>query len=139
MSKIPENGRVRTAGSERKFGLSVGGVLLGLGAILLQRHHETAATILGVPGGLLVLGGLFVPNWLGPVERRWMWVAGRVGHFNARVILGVAYYVIISPMGLFMRLLGRDPLDRRLRTGESYWHKRPPEPAPSRERYVRQF
>jgi hypothetical protein len=127
------------SGTERRFGLSVGGVFLALGALLAWRNHPTIGTILGVPGALLVLGGLVVPQWLGPVERGWMRFAAVAGAFNARIILGLAYYLVISPVGVVMRLFGRDPLDRRLRTGDSYWRKRPPQPPATRERYARQY
>jgi hypothetical protein len=127
------------AGTERRFGLTVGGVFLALGLFFLWRDHATAGTVLAALGGTLVLGGLFVPRWLGPVERGWMAVAEILGAFWARVILGFAYYVVFTPVGLIMRLAGRDPLDRRLRSDESYWKKRPTEPPPSRERYARQY
>lgn len=124
---------------ERRFGLSVGGVFLALGLLLWWRDHAVIAAVLAVPAGLLVAGALVAPRWLGPVERVWMRFAAAVGAFNARIILGLAYYLVITPVGLVMRLFGRDPLDRRLRTGESYWRRRPAEPAPTRERYARQF
>jgi hypothetical protein len=130
---------VTPSGTERRFGLSVGGVFLALGALLAWRNHPTIGTILGVPGALLVLGGLVVPRWLAPVERGWMRFAVVVGAFNARIILGLAYYVVITPVGVVMRLFGRDPLDRRLGTGDSYWRKRPPQPPATRERYARQY
>jgi hypothetical protein len=122
----------------RRFGLSVGGMLLLIGGLAWWLDHPRLATVLAVPGGLLVLGGLLVPSWLVPVERRWMAVATAIGAFNTRLILTISYYLIVSPVGMLMRLAGRDPLDRRLRTGDSYWRKRPPEPPPTRERYARQ-
>ena len=122
----------------RKFGLSVGGVLLLFAAIAYWRGHLTLAPILAVPGGLLALGGVLFPGLLVPVERRWMAAAMVIGTFNTRVLLTVVYYLLITPIGLVFRLLGRDPLDRHPQTGDSYWTRRSPEPPPSRERYARQ-
>jgi hypothetical protein len=139
MADRAHGGVTASGGTERRFGLSVGGVFLALGLVLVWREHPTIGSILGVPGALLVLGALVVPRWLGPVERGWMRFAAVVGGFNARIILGLAYYLVITPVGLVMRLCGRDPLDRRLRTGDSYWRKRPPEPPATRERYARQY
>lgn len=53
------------------------------------------------------------------------------------VVTALLYYGLIAPYGLLFRALGRDPLDRKLRTGDSYWRKRTPETG--RERYERQF
>ncbi len=41
--------------------------------------------------------------------------------FNTRILLGVVYFVVMTPTGIVMRLLGRDPLDRRLKDRPSYW------------------
>jgi hypothetical protein len=123
--------------SERKFGLTVGGAFLLFGLLALWREHPTAAAALGAPGVLLILGALLAPSWLAPVQRYWMAVGMVLGAFWSRVLLGLFYYVVVSPVGLVMRLVGRDPLDQRLRTGESYWRKRPPEPEASRGRYAR--
>jgi hypothetical protein len=122
----------------RRFGLSVGGMLLLIATIMWWFDQPRLATVLGSVGGVLFLGGLLVPRWLIPIERRWMAAAAVLGAFNARVILTVSYYVVVTPFGVLMRLVGRDPLDRRLGTGDSYWQKRPAEPPPSRERYARQ-
>ncbi len=139
MSAATHQSAKATGATERRFGLSVGGVFLALGLLLAWRDHPTIGTILGVPGALLIAGGLLVPRWLAPVERGWMRFAAVVGAFNARIILGLAYYLVITPVGVVMRLFGRDPLDRRLRTGDSYWRKRPPQPPATRERYARQY
>jgi len=127
----------RSAPLERTFGLTVGGLLLLLGLLAAWRSHPYIATVLESLGAILVLGGLLIPSWLAPLRRRWMAMAALMGAFNARVILTVAYYLVVTPVGLMMRLAGRDPLDRRLRTGDSYWHRRAPEPPASRDRYAR--
>ena len=127
------------SGTERRFGLTVGGVFVALGLLFLWRSHPTLGTVFSGLGGALVLGGLLVPRWLGPVERGWMAVAELLGAFWARVILGLAYFGIFTPAGFIMRLVGKDPLDRAMGSDKSYWKKRPPEPEPSVERYARQF
>ena len=103
----------------RRFGLTVGGVFLALGV-------------------LLVVPGVVAPRVLGPVQRVWMRAAGVMGEVNSRIILTVMFYGVFAPLGFVMRRL-RDPLDRSWRDGrESTWIRRPPEP-PDRARYERQF
>ena len=57
---------------------------------------------------------LVQPPWLRPIYRGWM----RFGLLASRVVtplvLGIVYFVMISPMALVMRLLGKDPLQRTL-------------------------
>ena len=49
-----------------------------------------------------------------------------VGNFQARLILGIFYFVFATPVALGMRLFA-DPLGLRAR-GASYWQPLPPEP-----------
>ncbi len=97
----------------RQFGLMVGGVflLIGLWPFLwrgtLPRYWALA------PGGLLVMLGLLFPGGLMLPHRGWMALGHALGWLNTRIILGVVFYALITPMGLFMRLLGKDPLRLR--------------------------
>ncbi len=61
-----------------------------------------------------------------------------IGFVFSYVILGTIYYLVMSPLGLVMRLCGHDPMDKRLRAdAESYW--RPREPVGDVKGYYRQF
>ena len=87
---------------------------------------------------LLVVPGLLVPCILAPVERAWMRFAEVMGRVNSRIILTVAYYLVVTPVGIVRRWL-RDPLDRTMRDGRpSVWVQRPAEPI-DRSRYRQQF
>jgi saxitoxin biosynthesis operon SxtJ-like protein len=122
----------------RKFGLSVGGVFLLLGAVSRWRGHTIAPALLATAGVLLVVPGLVAPAVLAPVERRWMQFAEVLGRINTRIVLTVLYYVVITPVGA-LRRRSADPLDRRMREPKpSNWVRRergPVDPA----RYRHQF
>jgi hypothetical protein len=45
---------------------------------------------------------------------RWMVFVRALAWINARIILTVVFYLILTPVGLVRRLLGYDPLNRRL-------------------------
>jgi multisubunit Na+/H+ antiporter MnhG subunit len=122
----------------RKFGLTVGIAFLVLGSISWWRGHEWAPRALWSAGALLVAPALVAPATLGPVRRAWMAFAEVVGAFNTRLILGLLFYLVFTPVGLVMRLF-RDPLSRSLRGREStYWVRRKPEPVDP-ARYQQQF
>ena len=66
-------------------------------------------------------------------------LAGYLGWFMTRVILGLVFLLVFSPAGLIMRLLGRDPLKLRFdRRAASYWESRA-EQDRSPERMERMF
>jgi hypothetical protein len=56
----------------------------------------------------------------------------------SHLLLLVVYYLVLTPIGLLMRLIGYDPLQRRFdRSAQSYWT--PHDPAADDARYFKQF
>jgi len=102
----------------RKFGLVVGLIFVGVIGLLLPLWHHRAIPIWPfVPGAPLVVLGLLAPRWLGPVHRVWMLIGGALGWINMRIILSVVFLVILTPLGLVRRVLGKDPLGLRSSRG----------------------
>ena len=111
--KLPPN-------PERSFGLSVGAVLVLIAAILWWRERILAAQIVGAIGVVLVVLGHFAPALL-RVPSRWWWRFALVlGWINARVILSVLFLLVLSPIGLLWRVIGRDPLRMRKTAGPAW-------------------
>ncbi len=105
----------------RKFGLTVGVAFLVLAALLqFWRHKETAAAVAGSLGALLVLASLLVPTRLGPVQRAWMGLARLISKVTTPVFMGVVFFIVITPIGLLMRLFGRKALVHR-EQGGGFW------------------
>lgn len=111
-----------TRGEGRRFGLTVGIAFLVLAAISLWRGHDTAPMILAGLGGLLVMAGLAIPSLLGPVFRGWMAFGLLLSKVTTPILMGLIYFVVITPMGLAMRAFGRHPLKATDRNG-SFWVK----------------
>ncbi len=122
----------------RKFGLTVGGAFLLLGAVSWYRGHEIAPRVLWGLGALLTVPGLIAPTLLGSVQRGWMAFAAALGHVNTRILLTAFFYVVMTPFGFVLRLV-RDPLNRSMRdTGDTNWVRRQPQPVDPAS-YERQF
>lgn len=80
------------------------------------------ALITTVSGGLFAITGFVLPSALRPVYRVWMMLAVVLGFVMTRVILTVVFALVVTPIGLVMRLLGKDPLTKRPDpTMDSYW------------------
>ncbi len=109
----------------RSFGWVVGAVLLGIAAVVWWRRDWTATGAvvwLGGIGGALVALGLLAPALLRPLYRVWMALAVVLGFVMTRVILTLVFYLVLTPIGLLLRLFGKDPLHRRLDpNAPSYW------------------
>ena len=65
-------------------------------------------------GAALVLLALVAPRALAPAHRAWMTLAAMLAWINTRILLGLVFYGVVTPIGLVMRLVGRDPIERRL-------------------------
>ena len=113
-----------TVAEGRKFGVVVGGAFLVLGAILTWRGHGTAASVVLVLGSALVVAGLALPTRLGPVYRGWMAFALAISKVTTPIIMGVIYFLVLTPTGLLARLFGHRPLSRP-RGDASFWVSRP--------------
>lgn len=109
---------------ERSFGVSVGGVLIAVAAYFAWRSRMDRATWLAALGVVLVILGLTAPALLKYPSKLWWKMAMVLGYVNARVILTIAFLILLTPMGLLWRLIGKDPLARR-RKNWSGWSPSP--------------
>src|SRR5262249_45291617 len=85
---------------------------------------------------LLVAAGfltaaLTAPRLLAPLNRVWLWIGLLLHRCVSPVVLGLVYFTTVTPIGLLLRSVGKDPLRLRFdRAAESYWiDRRPPGPA----------
>lgn len=122
----------------RQFGVIALVFFAGIGAYVMWRHHllgfdlpEDLATSLGT--GLVALGavsGLLAA--LFPPALRWLYVGlivitFPIGFVVSHVILALLYYLVLTPIGLAMRLFGYDPMHRKLEPeAATYWVERAP-------------
>ena len=124
----------------RRFGLVVGGVFALLGAWFWWRGNAIAPWFLSPGGALIVLGTIF-PSSLRKIYIGWMSLAFTLGLVVSTILLGVFFYLVITPVGLGAKLLGKDFLSKRWQPDRttSYWIPRAPSQPASRQEYERQF
>jgi hypothetical protein len=75
---------------------------------------------------------LLRPGLLAPLNRQWTKLGVLLAKVVSPVALGLLFYGVIAPIGIVMRLVGKDPLRLKLdRATDSYWIRRtPPGPQP---------
>lgn len=105
----------------RKSALLVACVLLLMAAWNYHRGRMTVVGVLGGIGGTLLLVGLLLPSAAKIFHAYWMRLAAVLGYINSRVLLFVLFYGLLTPYGFISRLAGRDKLNRRSRSRDSYW------------------
>jgi hypothetical protein len=105
----------------RKFGLLVGGVLCLLELLLLLRH-KTNYPYLFWPGAILIAFGTVWPRALKYPYLAWMTMAFALGFVMSQVILTLFFFLLVTPIGLFARLFGKDFLNRKIDLqATTYW------------------
>jgi len=109
-----------TATDGRKFAFPVGIAFLVLAGLLFWREKETLFRIAGGLGGVLIVAGVVIPGHLGPVYRGWMRMALAISKVTTPIFMGIVYFIVLTPTGLIMRLLGKKPIRHDDRDG-SFW------------------
>lgn len=122
----------------RKFALVFGGALAILGSLAWYRDSAVAPYLL-VPAALVVLLGLLAPKLLRGLFYAWMAIGLVLGTVVTAIILSLVFFLTLTPIALVMRLLGKDPLNRRLEPeAQSYWIPKQYEPR-HRDRFRKYF
>jgi len=123
----------------REFGLTIGIILVVLGGLVLWRGKREFSPYLLSVGVTFITLGLTFPGILKPLQKVWMGFSVVMGFFVSRIILSVLFFLVISPIGLIARLLGKDLLDQRIdKSVGSYWKDRD-EVNKSKESYENQY
>lgn len=112
-----------TPAEGRKFAFTVGAAFLVLAAVMVWRDHRTLIYGFGGLGAGLFATGALIPARLGPVQRGWMAFAHALSKVTTPVFMGVVFFIVIAPIGLLMRLFGRNPIRHRP-VNQSYWAPR---------------
>lgn len=108
----------------KKFGLTVGPILLAIGAFLFIKGGNSAV-FWGGAGFLLIVLSFAAPVALKPLNKVWMSFAVILGWVMTRLILVVLFYLALTPTGLIAKLFGKDILGRKIdKSRDSYWEKR---------------
>tara|TARA_B100000029_G_scaffold137404_1_gene132198 strand:+ start:327 stop:704 length:378 start_codon:yes stop_codon:yes gene_type:complete len=68
--------------------------------------------------------GVLNSKILTPLNLAWIKLGEILGRFIAPIVMAVIYFLIVTPIGLFMRIIGKDLLNMKFSKDSSYWNKR---------------
>src|SRR5262249_19159601 len=114
--------------SNRRFGFALAAACTTVYALGLWYNAGHSAWIIAALALLIIT--LTLPRTLRPLKELWLKFGGLLHILLSPVLLGLFYFLGVTPIGLLMRVLGKDPL-RLKRNRQSYWIERtPPGPDP---------
>jgi len=130
MHKLPSN---------RKFGFTMSVLLVFLSAYMLVDGVNIFSAFAGLFLSFsLCFAAVISPDSLALLNRCWMKLGELIGKVINPLVLGVIFFVLITPIALIVRLFGRDELRLKRKITDSHWIDRVP-PGPAGESFKNQF
>jgi hypothetical protein len=108
-------------------------------ALIVYAATKTVNVPIGLVAGGVIVGAIGVakPAFIHPVYLLWMYATYPIGWVISHVILAVIFFGIFTPVAFVMKLVGYDPMRRRLDAARSDWV--PVGPAEEKRKYFKQF
>jgi|WetSurMetagenome_2_1015567.scaffolds.fasta_scaffold90461_2 hypothetical protein len=107
----------------RNFALTIGIVLILISLIFLIKSKFNL--LLFVIGALIIVLGFTIPKLLLPIQKLWMILAVLLGWLSTRIILGLLFYLVMTPIKYVSKLFGKNFLDLKIdKKQKSYWNYR---------------
>ena len=106
--------------SNRSFGIVFFIVFLILALYPLTYNGETRVWSLIISLIFLVLG-LFNSKILTPLNKLWFKFGIFLGKIISPIIMGIIFFLVVTPIGILMRLLGKDLINLKYNNNKSYW------------------
>ena len=112
------------AGTERNFGLVFAAVfvIISLYPLWFGKNMHLWACIIAF---IFLFFAIFLPKALIVPNMLWFKLGSFLGAIVSPIIMGMIFFLTVTPTGMIMRLLGKDILNQRMKKSiKSYWIKR---------------
>ena len=110
-------------GSNRSFGIVffVVFLLISLYPLLNNEHIKIWSLIISL---IFLFLGLLNSKFLSPLNKIWFKFGLFLGNLISPLIMGFIFFLVVTPIGLLMRMFGKDLLNLKFNTKKSYWIKK---------------
>lgn len=123
----------------RRFGTIAFLVFGALCGVAILRKKTVSPWFFGSLS-MVGLSLLLFPVQMQPVYRAWLKTGHFIGKVATSIMLGLAYYLVITPAGLLKRILSGSPLPLRPdRNVQSYWRDRDKQTVNDKERFEKRY
>lgn len=124
--------------SNNKFGWFFSAVFAMTALYSYSHQSKTFAVATTIVCVFFAATTFFSPQLLTPLNRLWYALGMLLGKVISPIVLGVMFFVLISPVALIGRIIGRDELKIKKSFVQSYWVDRIP-PGPSSDSFKNQY
>lgn len=129
-----------TLPSERRFGalFIVVFFLAGLYGHFVKDWGSSVVMGLFAASAVVAILTILAPKALAPFNKAWFQLGLLMGRIVSPIVLGLIFFVLLTPVGVIGRLLGRDELRLKDKPVTSWWIDRDP-PGPPGDSFKNQF
>ena len=106
--------------SNRSFGIVFFIVFFIIAIYPIFKNEDVRLWSLVISIIFLILG-LINSNFLAPLNKLWFKFGIFLGKIISPIIMGIIFFLVVTPIGLIMRLLGKDVLNLKFNKNKSYW------------------
>ena len=110
-------------GSNRNFGIVffVVFILIGLYPLLKSGNLNIISILIGL---IFLILGVLNSRFLTPLNKIWFKFGLLLGQIISPVVMGIIFFLVVTPIAFIMRILGKDVLRLKKKSDNSYWIKK---------------
>ena len=110
--------------SNKKIGIFFFIILTILSVVLFIYDYPLISVITLTTGLISLTLSYLKPDLLLPVNKAWMTLGHLLGYIVSPIVIGSIFFVIFTPISIFLKIIGRDELKLVNKNSDSYWRKR---------------
>ena len=120
--------------SNRSFGILFFVVFLtiSLWPLLKENDLRIWSFIISI---LFLILSILNSKILSPIKRVWIRFGELLGQIISPIVLAVVFFIVVTPIGLFMKILRKDLLNIKFTKDKSYWIKRDKDLGPMKNQF----
>jgi len=110
-------------GSNRSFGIVffVVFILIGFYPLLNDGNLNIISILIGI---IFLILGILNSRFLTPLNKIWFKFGIFLGQIISPIVMGIIFFLVVTPIAFIMRVLGKDVLKLKKKTDNSYWIKK---------------
>ena len=110
--------------SNKKFGFFIASLLFLASAFYVYLDEKFIAIFFAFTVIIILTISIWLPSYLFPLNKLWMQFGFMLGMIISPIVMALIFFLMFTPIGVVMRLFGRDELSLKLIKCESFWKER---------------
>ena len=106
--------------SNRSFGLVFFAFFLIIGLWPIFEYEQVRIWSI-IAALIFLILGILDSKYLTPLNRFWMKFGLFLGKIISPIVMGIVFFLVVTPIGILMKIFGKDLLNIKYKKNQSYW------------------